>query len=82
MFEDRTPLRPTELIEQKTGDFQAPKQGVLAGISVVEIPIPPTRARRHERASRIAVCAWDVRQVAKFEARSGALSGGVDGVTV
>jgi hypothetical protein len=27
MFEDRTPLRPAELLKQKTGGFQASKQG-------------------------------------------------------
>lgn len=27
MFEDRTPLRPAELLEHKTGGFQEPEQG-------------------------------------------------------
>ncbi|MYT28244.1 MULTISPECIES: amidase [unclassified Streptomyces] len=31
MFEDRTPLRLAELLEQQIGGFQAPKQGVLPG---------------------------------------------------
>jgi amidase len=35
MFEDRTPLRLAELLERKTGGFQAPKQGVPARSSAV-----------------------------------------------
>jgi amidase len=37
MFQDRTPLRLAELLEQKIGGFQAPKQGVL-GLSVRKLP--------------------------------------------
>ncbi|GHH85091.1 amidase [Streptomyces sulfonofaciens] len=32
MFEDRTPLRLAELLEQRIGGFQAPKQGVLPDV--------------------------------------------------
>jgi amidase len=32
MFEDRTPLRLAELLEQKIGGFQAPRWGVLPGV--------------------------------------------------
>lgn len=32
MFEDRTPLRLAELLEQKIGGFQAPTQGALPGV--------------------------------------------------
>jgi amidase len=40
MFEDRTPLRLAELLEQKIGGFQAPK--------LVSAP-SPRRARRRGR---------------------------------